>query len=94
MLSIISKLKNIVDLRNYILIGDEIRKICKLNNIDISIKDLEKVTLHLVQAQKKVKLKNSRINNLKFIDQPYFKKELAWLFDDEDNFSLDEQDYK
>lgn len=82
--------KNIEDLRKYILIGDEIKKICKFNNIDITSNEIDKISLSIIKAQMKIKSKPTKFQRLKFVDQPYFKKELAWLFDDDSGLTLDE----
>lgn len=86
----IKEIKNLSELKKYLLIEDEINKICITNDIIISYNDIKKISLSLVSAQKKVNLKISKNNMLKFIDQPHFKKELAWLFDEDEDLSLDD----
>ena len=86
----IQAIKNLSELKKFILIEDEINKICITNNIIISDNDAKKIALCLVSAQRKVNLKISKINMLKFTDQPHFKKELAWLFDEDEDLSLDD----
>ena len=86
----IKEIKNLSELKKYLLIEDEINKICITNDIIISYNDIKKISLSLVSAQKKVNLKISKTNMLKFIDQPHFKKELAWLFDEDEDLSLDD----
>ena len=84
----IQEIKNFSELKKFILIEDEINKICITNNIIISDNDVKKIILSLVSAQKKVNLKISKTNMLKFTHQPHFKKELAWLFDEDEDLSL------
>lgn len=86
----IKEIKNLSELKKYLLIEDEINKICITNDIIISYNDIKKISLSLVSAQKKVNLKISKTNMLKFTDQPHFKKELAWLFDEDEDLSLDD----
>ena len=86
----IKEIKNLSELKKYLLIEDEINKICITNDIIISYNDIKKISLSLVSAQKKVNLKISKNNMLKFIDQPHFKRELAWLFDEDEDLSLDD----
>ena len=81
----IKEIKNLSELKKYLLIEDEINKICITNDIIISYNDIKKISLSLVSAQKKVNLKISKNNMLKFIDQPHFKRELAWLFDEDED---------
>ena len=86
----IKEIKNISELKKFILIEDEINKICITNDITISDNDIKKIALSLINAQKKVNLKISKTDMLKFTDQPHFKKELAWLFDEDEDLSLDD----
>jgi len=86
----IREIKNISELKKFILIEDEINKICITNDIIISNNDIKKIALSLINAQKKVNLKISKTNMLKFTDQPHFKKELAWLFDEDESLTLDD----
>jgi len=86
----IKEIKNISELKKFILIEDEINKICITNDIIISNNDIKKIALSLINAQKKVNLKISKTNMLKFTDQPHFKKELAWLFDEDESLTLDD----